>query len=147
MWLLLEGYRPREKNCYESNHRTRKEIRFFFHGLIFNYIDPNNYNPRPPLMLSGQLLKVFPNIPVGPNRNVLFHLISNRISWSLGGTECAHHFSHTSINIVQNSAWKYNSYFIFIFYLWKTQFVRTDNLLTTFDLTMSEFNFNLISTA
>ena len=27
------------------------------------------------------------------------------------------------------------------------QFVRTDNLLTTFDLTMSEFNFNLISTA
>ena len=45
--------------------------------------------PPPPslLMLSGQLSKVFPNIPVGPNRNNLFHLICNRISWILDGIE------------------------------------------------------------
>jgi len=121
VWFLLEGNKPREKkNCYESNHRTRKKIRkekrFFFHGLINNYINPNNYNlpPLPLLMLSGQLSKVFPNIPVGPNRNGLFHFISNRISWSLRGIESVHHFSHTNINIVQNSACTYSFYFLFI---------------------------------
>ena len=65
------------------NKKIRKEKRFFFHGLINNYISPNNCNTPPPLsllMLSGQLSKVFPNIPVGLNQNGLFHLICNRIS-------------------------------------------------------------------
>ena len=72
--------------------------------------------PPPLLILSGQLSKVFPNIPIRPNRNGLLHLISIRISERLGGIESAHHFFHTSIKIVRNSAWTYSFCFIFIFY-------------------------------
>ena len=127
MWFLLEGNRPKEKNCYESNYRTRKKIRkrkrCSLHGLINIYTDPNHYNTSPPCsMLSGQLSKVFPNIPVGPNRNGPFYMISNRISWNLDGIESAHHFSHMCINTVRNSTWTYSFFFVFIFYLWKTLF-------------------------
>ena len=96
--------------------RNKKRKRFLFHGLVNNYIYPNNENNPPPLILRGQLPKVFPDIPIGPNRNGLLYLSSTRISERLEGIKGTHHFFHTSIKIVRNSAWTYSFYFIFIFY-------------------------------